>query len=522
MKKSFCRNFLIFNPKVLKKIYNCLSIAFGPNATSILIAEKTKELKSLNKGSEILTALDFTKEEDKICLKIFQYLSKKNETNSGEASISVSLFFFHLLYSCLILRTNGHNNTVLNKGLHKLSLFILNFIFEKSKPIKNSFDISNIVKSSLVGKIEKNLELFLQNSFKKIKREGFLQIEESLSTQFELEEIQGIEIEKGFSSSYFINDIKNSEILYDNALLLISDSSLTNLNQIESIIEFSKKQNLPLIIIAKSISKELLSNLILNNIKKKLKIAVIKYSSIKILKTGILEDLALLTHSNYHENFDNDATLREYKPEDLGFVGKVIIKQNKSIFFLSKFSKFLINRRLNELNRELLLAENNYEKNLYENRISRLSGNLLKIKVRENQFEKIENSKKKIEHLFLNLRASFEEGYVIGGASFYILLYKEIKHWSSFNLIGDEIYSSHILLNALKGLSIDLFRNAKTNKFIIFKNLLDLSYPYSYDLKKDYYIDGLKFGLYDSSKSLRILFTNSLSILLKVITISDD
>lgn len=182
----------------------------------------------------------------------------------------------------------------------------------------------------------------------------------------------------------------------------------------------------------------------------------------------------------------------------------------------------MINRRLNELNRELLSSENNYEKLLYENRIARLSGNLLKMTIGGNSASKIDEKKARVQELLVTLKSSLEEGYLIGGTSFYILLYKELKYWGNFNLIGDEIYAIYIFLHSLKELSLNLFKDTKYSAFAIFQNLLVLSYPYTYTLEYDCYINGQLFGFYESAKSFRFLFSNSLSMLCNLINLNWD
>jgi chaperonin GroEL len=110
-------------------------------------------------------------------------------------------------------------------------------------------------------------------------------------------------------------------------------------------------------------------------IQKKFKIAVVRYKTIEFLKTGILEDLALLTHANYFsDSFKNQTD--NFTINDLGQSEKVIITKEKSTFLISKFSKIVAKRRINELNRELLTSETEFEKNIFKTRIGRLSGNI--------------------------------------------------------------------------------------------------------------------------------------------------
>jgi chaperonin GroEL len=177
----------------------------------------------------------------------------------------------------------------------------------------------------------------LKDCVNQIGRDGLILVEENISPENEIV-VQGIELDKGYASSYFVNDLKNFEVVYENPYLLITNNPINSLNQIRDVIEYVKTNNKPLVIVAEEINKDIVSTLVLNNIQKKLKVVVVKYSSIKFMKNGLLEDLALLTHSNYFVSNLKDSNVT-FTLEDLGQVEKVIIKKEKSTFIVSKFAK---------------------------------------------------------------------------------------------------------------------------------------------------------------------------------------
>ncbi len=495
-----------------QKYEKTFSSSFGPLGRFVIFSNKNKECAFLNKSCQINEALDFEKKDEKIIGKFFSYLIKKNHLNSGDNSIMATLFFSYLFQNSLIFLQAGYNGILLSKGMQKVSLFCSNLIFKVAKPIQNEDKIKGIIKSYIGRKMPLTLATFLENSLIKLKQDALCIVEENLNLSNEMEEIQGIEINKGFASSYFINDIKNSEVHYENSLILISKTMLVNLSQINLILDFSQAQKLPLIIIAEGISKELLSQLVFKKIQNEIKVVVINYSSIKFLKTGILEDLATLTHTSIDE-IEN--CQKFFNIKDLGFVEKVIIKSNKSSFFISKFSHFLIERKINQLSKKLLYSDSNVEKELYKGQILRLKSNTLKLKIASNNFQ---GEKKHINDLIFALKAALEEGYVVGGGSFYLYLFEQIKIWSIFNLVGDELYASQIVLNSLKKLFFALHSQSKFSIFIIFNELMKKGYPYCYDIVENNYFDGFNYKIIDSSKSIRFAFLNVFSILSTLIT----
>jgi chaperonin GroEL len=357
----------------------------------------------------------------------------------------------------------------------------------------------------------------LENCLPNIRRDGLIFIEENISNQNEIEVVEGIELDRGYASSYFVNDLKTFEVIYDNPYLLITSQPLQSLNQIREIIEYVKANNKALVIVAEDISKEILSTLILNNIQKKLKIVVIKYTAIKFLKTGILEDLATLTYANYFSP-TSKKNIQSLRIEDLGQIEKVIVRKDKTTFLLSKFSKIITKRRINELNRELLTSESEDEKALFKARIARLSGNITKLKIGlSNKYEIIEQ-RQKIENLMNTIRSSLEEGILPGGGSFYLYLRNEIKNWGLVNLIGEEIYATNIIIEALIKPFQELFNNNNVPYPNILEKISKELYPIRYDLINQKFVNKLEKGIIDSAKSIRSILWNSISIVSTIIT----
>ena len=185
---------------------------------------------------------------------------------------------------------------------------------------------------------------------------------------------------------------------------------------------------------------------------------------------------------------------------------------------MSKFAKLVAKRRINELNRELLLSETEYEKSIFKTRIARLSGRIAKIKVGLSNQYQIEEQREKIENAISTIRSSLEEGFVPGGGAFYLYLQNEVSNWAYLNLIGDEFFSSQIVKESLFRPFEELFENTNTPRYQISQNLLKLGYPYGYNLTEKKIVHTINKGLIDSAKSVRAVLWNSFTIVSTIIT----
>ena len=508
------------NIQAIEEIDNCVKITLGPTGKNGIISNRQQNLQIITTGSILLNALEFPLNSANVILKLLQQASSKTSLISGDGSTTTVLIACELLKVSLRLLTNGYNSIFLINGLKKISYFLMEKILEFSIPISNIQQLFGILTTNLGKKVSQNLVDLLKTCLEKIGRDGLILIEENISEENEIELIQGIELDKGFASSYFVTDVKNFEVNFEKPYLLITSIPITSIHQIKDIIEYVKANNRPLVIIAEEINKEIISTLVLNNLQKKLKVVVIKYKGIEFVKTGILEDLSILTHATYFDsklqkNLTNSLTI-----EDLGQVEKVVENKNKSTFLLSKFSKLIAQRRINELNRELLISETEYERNLYKTRIARLSGHIAKVKLGISNKYEIQEQKQKIENLIQTVKSSLEEGVLPGGGVFYFHIREEIANWSYLNLIGEEMIASYILLEALIRPFQELFRNTNQEQemFSISEKLLTLGYPYGYNLLEKKIVNTLETGLIDSSKSIRAILWNSISTISILIT----
>ncbi len=517
MKKFSLFDQLEVNLKTIEDIDSSVKITLGPTGKNGILSNPKSELKFITSGSFLLKSLEFSQSSSNVILKLLEQAAVKTFNISSDGSTTTALLSCDLLKNSLKFLINGYNAIFLSNGLKKLGYFLIEKVIEFSTPIDNQEQLSAVLKTSIGKKVNTELFQALKNCLPQIKRDGLILIEENLSTENEIQIVEGVEIDRGYASSYFVTDLKTFEVIYDNPYILITSQPLVSLNQIRDIIEYVKMNNKSLVLIVEEINKDILSTLILNNIQKKLKIVVVKYTAIKFLKTGILEDLATLTYANYFIP-SSKKNISDLTINDLGTAEKVIINKEKSTFILSKFSKVIAQRRINELNRELLTTDSETEKNIFKTRIARLSGNITKIKIGlSNKYEIIEQ-RQKVEKAINTIRSSLEEGILPGGGSFYLYLREEILNWSYMNLIGDEFFASTIIINALNRPFQELFNNINMSGVQILESVLQKGYPFGYDLIEKKIVNTLEHGIVDSAKSVRSILWNAITIVAIIIT----
>lgn len=501
--------------KFLVKINETLKIFLGPFQKNCINFE-TNEISFLTNGLNFLKHLNFFSNHENLFLKLFEQASLKTFNISSKGTTLTAFFSTTLLLESLKFLSVGYNSIFLSNGFTKIAYFSIERLSNYSIEITKFSQLKNLVKNLLTKNNKNNLkkiEKFLSLAIGKFRKETNILIENNIKITTEVEFSQGIEIENGFLSTYFINDFKNFQIYYKNPYILICNFSMNSLLQLKDVISFCKSKNRALIIVTEGIEKKLLSHLILMSLKKQLKVAVIKYTSIKFLKDEFLNDLSILTHSclNTEKN-------KIFSAADLGNAEKIVIKKNKSFFSFSKFSKLIALQRTKELTRNLLRAETVHEKENLKIRISRLSANLIKLKIDPSSTNKYENNflKEKMERALETLRSSFEEGILPGGTAIYSYYSKELLNWSFVNLLGDEFICSKIVDSLIKLFSLELQKSFK--KIFLKKKNSEKKFV-SYNNSKKRVLSCFKEGFFDCTKTMRGVFWNSLNLVSTILKI---
>jgi chaperonin GroEL len=165
-----------------------------------------------------------------------------------------------------------------------------------------------------------------------------------------------------------------------------------------------------------------------------------------------------------------------------------------------------------------LLCETDYEKTIFKNRIARLSGQIMKIKIGISNQYKIEEERQKIENAITTIKSSLEEGVLPGGGVFYLQLRESILNWSHLNLIGDEFFASQIVSSSLVRPFEELMNNTNHSTYLIQEEIKKVGYPNAYNVLDKKIVNAFESGLLDSAKSVRAALWNSITIVSTLIT----
>lgn len=487
----------------------------GPTAKTAII-DNSKNINLVDDGITILKSLEFKGKDENILLQLIREASLRTNDIVGDGTTTTTLISCKFLEEAIRLNQYGIKNQYLIIGMKKILYFLIQKIKEFSFPLTNGEEITSVLKTS-IGTFSLKIIEELKTAFIKKGKDGILIIEEKNNVSMNLEITEGIQLEQGYISSYFLTDLSKNNIELVNPYIMITDQTINNIDQIRDILNYIKKNNESLILIASGFEKSVLSTLIINNLNENLKVIGVKAPYFSIKRKMVLDDICFITSTNFIDEKIYSSNY-QFKISDLGKIKKAIINKNLTNITLLNGSKLALKKRINELQRELKINDSIYEKEIINYRISLISGAIVKFYISASTNSELSRIKYKIEDGINSLKTSFQEGINISSNSFYIHLLELTLNWSLINLTSNEFYAYKIFEKGLKVPFYQICENVNVKYALIFEKIINRGYPFGYDFEKKCICNLKEIGILDSSKMIRVILQNSVSIAISLIS----
>ena len=343
-------------------------------------------------------------------------------------------------------------------------------IFEKylennSRKIITKNDIKKV--ATISANNDKEIGQMIADIIERVGVDGSINVENGKTLKHEIQYTQGLKINNGFVSPYFINQAKTQKCILENCFVLVTDNKLNDIQDISKILEFCLVKNKPLLIICDDIESEILATLIINKLKGALKICVVKAPSFGDNRKELLDDIALVTGGKYL-NEDLGLTLKNISPEKvLGTCKKIIISKDNTTLIEGGGNRKKINDRINIL--KDIIKSGNDDKPHIEKRISKLTGGVAILKIGGVSETEVNELKDRIDDAICATKAAIAEGIVPGGGC--ALLYAS-KYLDGIKLENmDQDYGVKIVKKILTSPAKLICKNAGLNGELLINEL---------------------------------------------------
>ena len=403
---------------------------------------------------------------------------------------------------------------VLRKGIAKAVDTAVKVIKDNSKVVNGTEDIARV---ATISSADENVGKLIAEAMEKVSTDGVITIEEGKTAETYSEVVEGMQFDRGYMSPYMITDREKMKVVYDDALVFITDKTISNIQDILPMLEQIVKMGKKLLIIAEDIEGEALTTIILNNLRGTFKCAAVKAPGFGDRRKEMLQDIAILTGCTVLSS-DLGMELADASVEMLGKVSQAVIDKENTILVGGAGTSEAIQERIAEIKNQIAASTSDFDKEKMQERIGKLSGGVAVIKVGAATEVEMKEKKLRIEDALSATKAAVEEGIVAGGGTALINAIPAVEKLVP-SLDGDEKTGAKIVLRALEAPLRQIAANAGLEGSIIVDKIRrSRKVGYGFDAYNETYCDMMANGIVDPTKVTRSALQNAASIASMVLT----
>ncbi len=487
------------------KLANTVTVTLGPKGRNVVLDKGFGAPTITNDGVTIAKEIELEDKIENLGAEIVKEVAEKTNDAAGDGTTTATLLAQIIINEGLKNVAAGANPLAIKRGLDKGAEAIVEFLKKISRPVREREEITQVATISAESEEIGNL---IADVIEEVGKDGIVTVEESKGFGFQKEIVMGMQFDKGYISPYMITDAERMEAVYEDPLILITDKKISALQEIlpilEKITQTGKKE---LVIIAEDVEGEALATLVLNKIRGVFNVLAVKSPGFGERQKEMLSDIAILTGAQV---ISEEIGLKLEKIE-LGMLGqarKVIATKENTTIIDGKGKKADIERRINQIKKELEITESEFDKEKLQERLGKLSGGVGVIKV--GAATEIEQKAKqhKTEDALAATRAAIEEGIVPGGG---IALLRCQKALEELKIEGDEKIAVDILKRTLEEPTKKIVQNAGVNGAVVVAEIKKLKINQGFDVGTMEYKNLMEAGVIDPTKVVRLAFQNAVS-----------
>ena len=498
----------------VNQLADTVKITLGPKGRNVVLDKKFGTPLITNDGVTIAKEIELEDAFENMGAQLIKEVSTKTNDVAGDGTTSATVLAQAMINEGLKNLAAGANPMTMRKGIQKATTAAVEAVKEASQPVSGSKDIAR------VGTISSGDELIgtlISEAMEKVSRNGVITIEESKTAETYSDVVEGMQFDRGYLSPYMATDMDKMEAVIDDALILITDKKISNIQEILPLLEQIVKAGRKLLIIAEDVDGEALATIILNKLRGTFNCVCVKAPGFGDRRKEMLQDIAILTGGTVISS-ELGMELKDAQLNMLGQAHQVKVTKENTVIVDGAGSAEEIRARVNQIQRQIESTTSDYDREKLQERLAKLGGGVAVIKVGAATETEMKEKKLRIEDALNATRAAVEEGIVPGGGTAYVIAAKAADKLVG-SLEGDEKTGAAIIAKALRAPIMQIAANAGLEGAVILNNVYNSDRAnYGFDAANDQYGDMIEMGIIDPTKVCRSALENAASVASMVLT----
>ncbi len=498
----------------IDKLADTVKITLGPKGRNVVLDREFGAPLVTNDGVTIAKDIELEDAFENMGAQLVREVATKTNDAAGDGTTTATVLAQALVHEGMKNIAAGANPMVIRKGISKAVEAAVNAIQANSKPVDGTDDIARV---ATISSADESVGELIAQAMQQVTTDGVITIEEGKTAETYSEVVEGMQFDRGYLSPYMITDREKMKVVYDDALVFITDRTISNIQEILPLLEQIVQMGKKLLIIAEDIEGEALTTIILNNLRGVFKCAAVKAPGFGDRRKEMLQDIAILTGGAVISK-DLGMELKDASVEMLGSVRQAVIDKENTILVGGAGASEAIAERIAEIKNQIELSTSDFDREKMQERIGKLSGGVAVIKVGAATEVEMKEKKLRIEDALSATKAAVEEGIVAGGGTALINAMPAVEKLIP-SLEGDEKTGAKIVLKALEAPLRQIAENAGLEGSVIIDKIRrSRKVGYGFDAYSEVYCDMMSSGIVDPTKVTRSALQNAASIAAMVLT----
>lgn len=499
--------------KILKGVSilsDAVKVTLGPRGRNVIIDKSFGSPHITKDGVTVAKEIELKDKDENMGAQLLKEVASKTNDAAGDGTTTATILGRHIFEEGLKHVVAGADPMGLKRGIDKAVSEVVRELKGSARPVNDRSQITQVASISANG--DREIGDIIAEAMQKVGNDGVVTVEEAKTLETELDVVEGMNIDRGYLSSYFGTSKEGRlECVLENAYVLIYDKKISNVKDLLPILQRIAEEGKPILIIAEDIEGEALATLVVNKLRGGLRVCAIKAPGFGDRRKEILQDIAVLSGATLISE-ELGMKLESATTDSLGVFKKVVVRKEDTTLMEGSGKKEDIDSRVSLIRQQIEESTSDYDKEKLLERLAKITGGIAIIRVGAATEIEMKEKKDRVDDAYHATKAAVEEGIIIGGGAALIHAIHSLEKLLE-SVAGDEKSGVKIVMKALEVPLIHIARNAGLEGAILVGKLRDLKErEIGFDVLTEKFVDMFESGIIDPLKVTRCALQNAASV----------
>ena len=492
---------------------DAVRVTLGPRGRNVILERKFGPPAIVDDGVSVAKEIELRDPFQNLGAQLAREVASKTNDVAGDGTTTATVLAQAIVREGMRMVAAGANPMALKKGIETAVEAVRNEIRNIATPVAGKEQISQV---ATISGHDQEIGDIIADVMEKVGKDGVITVEEGKGIRMETEFVEGMQLDRGFVSPYFVSNPDRMESVLDDPYILITDKKLSSVQDLLPVLERTLQVTKNVVIIADDVDGEALATLVVNKLRGNINALAIKAPSFGDRRKAVLEDIAILTGGTFITE-DMGQKLENAQVTDLGRARRVVSTKEDTVIIEGHGTDEDIQARIKQIKAQSEDASSEFDREKLQERLAKLAGGVAVIKVGAATEVELKERKLRVEDALSATRAAVEEGIVPGGGVALIRAQAALDKLG--NMTDDEQMGVQIIRKSLEAPLFMIADNAGQEGAVIVDAVkMNKSKNYGYDAGEGVFGDMLKKGIIDPAKVTRTALENAASIAALVLT----